>query len=231
MNQVNLTISAGQKEPGSFRLVFTLALAGMLSGLALAGAYQITKPIIDANNAEALRRGVFEVVPGSTRFTPVELVDGQEKTTAYATYDADGAFLGYAMEGRSVGFADTIWLLWGYEPQRRRVTGMKVLDSRETPGLGDKIKKEKYPPFAGQFADLAIEPMIIVVKDGRDEDNEIDAITGATISSKAVAKAINDAAAKWLAHLPATPPPPPPDSAESQGPGLEDKGEHAGEGG
>ncbi|MHC4142111.1 MAG: FMN-binding protein, partial [Planctomycetota bacterium] len=66
------------------------------------------------------------------------------------------------------------------------------------------------------------EPEIVVVKDGRDADNEVDAITGATISSKAVVKIINEANTRWLDLLP--PPesvPPPSEPAPAQPPPAE----------
>jgi electron transport complex protein RnfG len=222
MTDVDLTISAQQKEPGAPRLVATLAVAGLLSGAALSAVYQVTDPIIQRNQAEALRRAVFVVVPGAETMQEVQITnDAGASKMVYAAYDHAGAFLGYAIEGQAPGFADTITLLYGYDPARQRVIGMEVLESLETPGLGDKIKREKNPAFPAQFENLAIEPEIIVVKDGRDAENEIDAITGATISTKAVVKAINIANESWLAYLPATPPPPPPpetgESASEEG--------------
>ena len=82
------------------------------------------------------------------------------------------------------------------------MVGMEVLESRETPGLGDKIYKDLV--FVGAFADLPIEPIIEVVKKGRKvSDNQVDAITGATISSRAVVSIINESNSSWLENLPA----------------------------
>ncbi|MHC4711116.1 MAG: FMN-binding protein, partial [Planctomycetota bacterium] len=134
--------------------------------------------------------------------------------------DESGVFLGWAISGAAPGFQDTIGVLYGYDPVRRLVTGMYILESRETPGLGDKIFKDD--DFVGNFSALAIEPEIVIVKDGRDADNEVDAITGATISSKAVVKIINEANTRWLDLLP--PPesvPPPSEPAPAQPPPAE----------
>ena len=80
---------------------------------------------------------------------------------------------------------------------------MEILESRETPGLGDKIYKDAV--WVGGFSALSIEPEIQAVKKGTSSlPNEIDAITGATISSKAVVRIINEAHAEWSAQLPAT---------------------------
>ena len=78
--------------------------------------------------------------------------------------------------------------------------GMEVLESKETPGLGDKIFKDM--EFVGAFRDLAVEPEVVVTKKGSTGDNEVDAISGATISSKAVVRIINQANARWLGSLP-----------------------------
>ena len=77
---------------------------------------------------------------------------------------------------------------------------MEVLESRETPGLGDKIYKDA--EFVRAFSALSIEPEIMAVKKGTSSmPNEIDAITGATISSKAVVRIINEAHAAWSEKL------------------------------
>ncbi len=215
VTRVDVTISAGAgKEPSSVRLVATLALAGMLSGLALAGVYQVTKPTIDANKARALERAVFEVVPGATRMEKL-VRDGGGLAAAgdaprgvgemvFAAFDDRDRFLGYAIEGAGAGYQDTIRLLFGYDPAARRVIGMYVLDSRETPGLGDRIFKDA--AFVGNFADLAVDPGIVLVKGGRAADNEVDAITGATISSRAVVRIVDAALAAWRDALPAAGP-------------------------
>ena len=77
---------------------------------------------------------------------------------------------------------------------------MQVLESRETPGLGDKIRKDH--SFLDSFHDLAISPKVVAVKTGRKHDNEVAASSGATISSVAVVRIINEANARWIDRLP-----------------------------
>jgi electron transport complex protein RnfG len=211
MTDVELTLSGRGRDPSSVRLVATLALSAMLSGAVLAGVYQVTKPVIDGNKARELREGVFEVVPGATQVRKLALREGQlvlvtedevvAEPVIHAGYDDDGVFRGWAIAGDGPGFQDAIHVLYGFDPVRREVTGMRILQSRETPGLGDKIYKDA--DFVANFDGLAVEPAIIVVKDGRDAAHEVDAITGATISSKAVVNIINDANERWLSRLPA----------------------------
>ena len=77
---------------------------------------------------------------------------------------------------------------------------MQVLDSRETPGLGDKIITDD--EFLANFEALAIEPSIVAVKKGKKtHPNEVDSITGATISSEAVVKILNESSQQWAPML------------------------------
>ncbi len=200
-----------EAQPRTARLVITLALAGLFSGLAIVSAYEVTLPRIEANKAEALRRAVFQVVPGSVKLERMEWADGQlvpkesgaeDAEAVYAAFDSAGAFKGYAIPGKGAGFQDTIELLYGYDPAREMIVGLQILESRETPGLGDRIYKD--PDFAANFRDLSVQPEIKLVKGGRNAPNEVDAITGATISSTAVVKIVRNTNDEWLSRLPAT---------------------------
>jgi electron transport complex protein RnfG len=197
-------------EPSAARLVATLSLAGLLSGVAIAGAYVITQPRIQANKAEALRRAVFNVVPGADSMQTCTLRDGRIVTfdgaqpapddAVYATYSEHGDLLGYAIPAEGAGFQDAIRLIFGYEPQEQRIVGMQVLESRETPGLGDKIIKDAH--FLENFVALdASSDLVLVKKGAKAHDNEVDAITGATISSRAVVRILNDGLDTWRAPL------------------------------
>ena len=125
----------------------------------------------------------------------------KDEPVVYGGYDDDGQFVGYAMPGAGPGFQDTIAILYGYKPAEKLVVGMEVLESRETPGLGDKIYKDM--DFVDEFYALSIEPEIVAVKKGtKTSDNQVDAITGATISSKAIVRIINETHAGWAGQLP-----------------------------
>jgi len=202
--------SPDSNEVSSARLVLTLALAGLISGVAIIGIYEFTLPTITMNKARELREAVFKVVPGVTQMQQLVYRDGEliastetgkDEQPMYAGYDEDGIFVGYAIPAAGPGFQDTIGLLYGFEPDRRLVTGMEILESRETPGLGDKIYKDA--DFVANFKQLLIDPEIVVVKKGKKTGpNVVDAITGATISSKAVVRIINETHAEWSQRLP-----------------------------
>jgi electron transport complex protein RnfG len=210
-------------EPSSARLILTLSLAGLISGLVLVGVYEITLPRILANQARDLREAVFKVLPGVESFQPMAFIDGtlqaveedtEEEETIYAGFNNRDEFVGYAIPGEGVGFQDTIKLIYGYEPGERAVVGMEVLESKETPGLGDKIIKDLV--FKEMFSKLAVDPEVVPVPTGkRSAANEVDTITGATISSKAVVSIINAANQRWLPRLGE---PPTDEPAESETP-------------
>ena len=197
--------------PSSLRLVMTLAIAGLVSGVAIIGIYETTLPTITANKARELREAVFKVLPGVTRMQALVYRDGRivvvpepqkDEPVVYGGYDEQGDFVGYAMPGAGPGFQDTIALLYGYLPGDKQVVGMEILESRETPGLGDKIYKDA--AFVAEFSALSVEPEIVAVKKGTgSQANQVDAITGATISSKAVVRIINETHAAWIEQLPA----------------------------
>jgi electron transport complex protein RnfG len=197
------------REAGPLRMMTALGIAGFCSGLAVVGAYLLTQPRIERNRSEALEAAIFRVLEGAqsrrafelrgSELVALEAGAGAGHDVVYAGYDAQHALVGFAIPAEGAGFQDTIKLIYGLVPTRGRVVGMEVLESRETPGLGDKIQKD--PAFLARFRNLAVRPAIALVKGAPDQDNEVDAISGATISSKAIVRILNDANARWLESL------------------------------
>ncbi len=207
---MSATTRKNAAAPSSLRLVLTLAVAGLISGVAIIGIYEATLPTITTNKAHELQAAVLKVLPGVSRMQALVFRDGEllantepakDEPVVYGGYDDGGTFVGYAIPGAGPGFQDTIGLLYGYAPDRNLVVGMEILESRETPGLGDKIYKDA--EWVAGFEALAVEPEIVAVKKGTSAaDNEIDAITGATISAKAVVRIINETHVAWQDRLP-----------------------------
>jgi len=202
-------LSIKGSEPSSARLVATLGFAGLMSGLIIVAVYEATLPTITAYKARVLKEAVFTVLPGVSSMQRLTYRDGrmsavggdeEEEDVVFGGYDGGGNLVGYAIPNSGPGFQDTIRLLYGYLPQDRQVVGMEILESRETPGLGDKIYKDS--AFVANFNALSIDPEIVTVKKGsRTAPNQVDAITGATISSKAVVQIINRANQRWVSRL------------------------------
>jgi len=202
---------SSQAEPSAFRMMATLTVAGLASGLLLVGVYELTLPIIERNAARALQRAVFEVIPGTTQMQRLVDRDGRLVATPdaqdddapaiYVGHSAGGRITGYAIPAQGPGFQDIIKIIYGYDPGRDVIVGMQVLESKETPGIGDKIYKDE--AFLANFVALAVEPAIVPVPEGtRSEPNQVDAISGATISSKAMVKILNAGNERWLGLIP-----------------------------
>jgi electron transport complex protein RnfG len=188
--------------------VATLGVAGVLAGLLIAMVNQHTSPIIEAYRAEQLRLAVYEVLPEATGYTTYYLVDGalsptlpagakeSEYKRVYAGYDEAGEPVGVALSRGESGFQDVILVIFGFDPAEGTLSGMKVLESKETPGLGDKIFKDQ--PWVDQFFAGPQTPLVPVKPGaGKGAPGEIDTITGATISTKAVIAIINNAIEEW----------------------------------
>ena len=199
--------AAGRRDSTpSLRLLMTLAAAGMLAGLLIVVAYQLTLPRIERNRAARLEAAVLEVVPHSVRFDPLYLyqgklvkepppaVDRKKLDAVYLAYDAAGKKVGYAILSGDPGFADVVDVLFGYQPGQREILGMKALEQKETPGLGSRIETDT--KFIEGFQG-AVAPLHGVHAGMEKTKNDVDVITGATISSKTVIRAINKGEAKW----------------------------------
>jgi electron transport complex protein RnfG len=204
----NAPEAPAEVQVSTFRLVATLAVAGALAGLLIVVVNLHTKPIIDAYRAEQLKLAVYEVLPGSARYRTLYLVDGAlaaappegakaaDFRQAYVGYDESGEMVGVAASRGESGFQDIVLVIFGFEPGSGVLLGMKVLESKETPGLGDKIFKDQ--DFVDQFFARPQTPLkAIKAGSGKGLPGEIDAITGATISSKVVVSIINNGIAEW----------------------------------
>jgi electron transport complex protein RnfG len=199
------------RTPG-FRMIRSLGGIAMLSGLVVVLVYQWTLPIIAENQRIATERAVFEVIEGAAtkkdfrlgESGPVPADSGSDTPgeTVYAAYDTDGRLKGIAMPAAAQGYQDIVKLLYGYDPYCQCIRGIKVLKMTETPGLGDKIIKD--PAFLANFDALqarvspegrGLEQAIVTVKHGTKTDPwQIDAISGATVTSNTVGKALNKSA-------------------------------------
>lgn len=210
--QVHLA-EAQDKGPSSFRLISTLGLAGFFSGVVLVGVYMITLPIIEANRAEALRKAIYNVLPGCHSYQTLELREGKllavqesesevkktnkdEPPKIFSGFNQAGELIGFAIPASGPGFQDVIGGIFGYDAPEKVIIGFEVLESKETPGLGDKIIKDER--FKANFESLAVDPDIMAVKPGKKRnDNEVETITGATISSRAVIRLLQNGIDQW----------------------------------
>lgn len=204
--------------PSSRKLITALAAIAVISGLLVAVTYQVTAPVIKKNQQAALERAIFQVLPTATAHANFRL-EGNALTplpaeqfaeaNVFAGYDADHQLVGVAMEGSARGYQDVVRILYAYDPAQQGILGFTVLQSSETPGIGDKVEsddafQENFNPLDASLnaAGDALAHPITTVKNGRKVNAwEIDGISGATITSAAVGNALNTSAQAMLPTL------------------------------
>ncbi|NDV62147.1 FMN-binding protein [Puniceicoccales bacterium CK1056] len=190
-------------SPKSSSLILTLGIIAMLSGLMVVLTFQLTKPRIALNKQRALEKAVFTVLPEATVRKNFFLDESGlaalpdeafADANVFAGYDDAGKLAGLAMEASARGYQDVVTILYGYSVDNEAVIGITVLQSTETPGLGDKVETD--PDFLANFEKLdarlnntgtAMANEIVTVKNGKKTDPwQIDGISGATVTSTAI---------------------------------------------
>lgn len=190
---------------------------GALCALLIVGVYEATAARIRENQERFLADAVAEVLPPArTTIAVVQTDDGRLAAVAETPelpvllgYDDDNAMVGAVIAAEGMGYQDNIRVLYAYSFDARAIVGFKVLSSKETPGLGDRIEIE--PHFLANFDALdarlsadgsTLLNAIVTVKQGeKTEPWQLDGITGATITSEAIGTILNDSASRWLPAL------------------------------
>lgn len=176
----------------------------LVAGACLGGVYEMTKAPIDAANLAAKEAAYRTVFPDAASFDAGDLADkipaaneeiaglGYGKVSvdeAVTANDASGAAAGYVVTATSNdGFGGAITVSVGIQSDGT-VNGIEFLTLAETAGLGMNAQK---PEWKGQFAGKKAD-VFSVTKDGASSDDQINAISGATITSRAVTNAVNAA--------------------------------------
>ena len=198
--------AAKAPEVSSWKLLATLAIAGAAAGLLVVAVYKATLPTIEKYEAAKVEGAVREVLKAPARWdtlylqkgvltkTPASGDDRKGLPTAYVGYDAAGKKVGAAVTAQEPGFQEEVLLMIGFEPSSGTLIGFKVLAEKETPGLGDKIERDT--SFGLQFSGR-IAPLTSVKTRNATDPSQVQTITGATISSRAVIRIINHAVERW----------------------------------
>jgi electron transport complex protein RnfG len=206
-------------NPG-IAMIRALGLIAAICGIIIVGVYEFTLDPVNANKKLALERQVFKVLPGAKSVQAYDALPGGIAPAGdhdapagavrfYAAFDASGKLAGIAAEGSSAGYADQVRVLYAYDPVKQVITGLGVVAMRETPGIGDKILVDQ--DFLHNFVALdvalaadmkTLANAVKAVKHGtKTHPWEIDAISGATVTSKAVGRGINQSAQTLLPRL------------------------------
>lgn len=151
----------------------------------LAAVNMVTAPVIAENDRKAQDEAILKVLPNASELCPITtdgmVVDGVQVTET--VYRSD---VGYAVGVAPNGYGGPITMIVGVDNDLK-VTGIKIISQSETAGLGAKCTEESFQEqYKGKTEN------IVVSKSGA-KDNEIDAISSATVTSKAVTKGVNRA--------------------------------------
>ncbi len=149
----------------------------------LAGVNSVTAPKIAENEREAQVLAMKTVLPEASSFEILE-ADVDENSTVVEIYTGGGA--GFAIKAEPSGYGGKISMIVGIDSELT-VTGIEIISQSETAGLGAKCTTDE---FKSQFVGKA--EALEVVKNNA-MGNQIDAISSATVTSKAVVKGVNDA--------------------------------------
>lgn len=194
------------------KLGLTLMLICLAAVSALALTYRLTKDKIEERAHEEQLRALKVVLPRATHFS--DRKSGVE-IDYYEGLDRDEKVVGYAFLGEARGYSSTIQVVVGIDPEGA-VTGIEITEQKETPGLGSKAvevpstrtfweailgrgdtAEPGRPWFEAQFAGKILQDLKVVT--GK-TDIEIQALTGATITSRAVTEAVRASLESFLSQ-------------------------------
>jgi Na+-transporting NADH:ubiquinone oxidoreductase subunit C len=190
-------------------IVFVLVLGSVLT-VALVSVDAFTEPYIKANTRKKLQKSVlkaagidYEGKDPNTVFTakitaiafPGEMQDEdateEEKKKFYRTAAGE-----YLFEYRGYGLQDEIYGVIAFKPDLATIKGVTIVSQKETPGLGGRIGEQQ---FLDRFMDRKIFPELRITKAGKAKgENEVDGLTGATLSCNAFEEILNSESRKYI---------------------------------
>lgn len=205
------------------KLCVILTVVCVLNGLALGYVYDATRAAIDRTATERLSSSLTLVVPGAERFSEKKQASlaGGRSLEYYEGFDAEGKAVGYALSAERQGYQSLLKVLVGIDGAGV-IRGMRVLEQNETPGLGARVDEVKArgtlwgrlaalfsagpaalgeapeePWFQAQYRGLA--PGELKLLAPADKGRGIHAVTGATVTSRALTDAVRESVELFLA--------------------------------
>lgn len=180
-------------------MVISLVSIAVVAAAALAGVYTMTKDTIKEQKAEKQNKAILAVLPQDVEnifIAPADTLDAKKDLIIYRTYtDSTKAVLvGTAVKTSETGFGGKFKLMVGFDTENN-IINYSVLEHQETPGLGDKMGKWFNNPAKEKSCVLGRKAGGLKVS--KEPGGDVDAITAATISSKAFLRAINGAYAAY----------------------------------
>ncbi len=176
------------------RIMFNLSALYIVGGLILAGVYAKTSPIMYIKAKEEKEAALKQMMPEAETIEELGHWEIYRRHPGYFVGKKEGAEMGYIVEGFGKGYSSYINVLTAVDKDFT-VQKINILHHAETPGLGDEIELDD---FTDQYKGKSVEHLV-VVKGFTDTD--IQAITGATISSRAVTEAVREGVKTLIAKV------------------------------
>lgn len=175
----------------SSRMIIVLTTVGLIAGGFLSGVAKLTTERIALNIQAEIEEAIEEVVDDAVVST---VLHEEEDLVIYRELEDDGTLAGFAIQATGVGFQDKITLMFGLDDTLTKITGLTIIDQKETPGLGAKITQ--WDAFLQFWENRdATGPLTLRKPPTRDPaellSTEINSITAATISSQKVLEIVN----------------------------------------
>jgi electron transport complex protein RnfG len=168
-----------------------------ITGIILGVVYEITLEPIRRTQERLLGEALSGALPEARSFLPVEIAPGADPLIVdVQKAKDDDRSVGYCLTVIPKGYGGPIEIVVGIT-ETGKLRAIRILSHSETPGLGAKAP---LPVFSGQYENVEAEKLILV-KTAPERGDEVQAISGATITSTAVTDGVNAALAYWKNHL------------------------------
>lgn len=177
-----------QHANSTFKIGLNLVLACIISGMVIAATYYATNPIAEAEALKLRNKAMQDIVPQASSFKEIKGHEG------WFEAEKEGKTIAYIVPTEHSGYGGAIRMIVGLTPKGQVIT-YKILRHNETPGLGDKANKT---PFIKQFEGKNYDDLKVLKLPTKDN---IQALTGATITSVAVTNAVRNAIDELHSYL------------------------------
>ena len=166
------------------KITSVLTLVCLICALLLSVVYGLVNEKIEINKKKRVEEALTILAPQAARVEEITT----EGETIYKLFDQDKNLIGYGFIASGQGYQGKIKMLVVSDKSLEHLEGIEVVESLETPGLGAKIQED---PFKSQFKNLGVSEDMVCVKNEITKKGQIKAITGATVSSRAVVNILN----------------------------------------
>jgi electron transport complex protein RnfG len=192
---------APPQKGGYIAQAWLVVLLALVFGVSLAMVHTALAERIEQNKIDEAVDAIVgrgdkpALLSEATDAEQVQVALGKQEKAVFRALGENGRLVGWAIPAQGQGFGDVIELIVAVDPMVETIEGIYVISQKETPALGEYITSG--PKFRDQFEGKEVRPPLEVVKEEPEEPNEVQALTGATISSQSVTDIVNGAVAQW----------------------------------